>query len=68
MSITPLPDFLKHGYADAGLPAPKPRPGTMRFPEQRPPPEPSGQGGAATAAWAVREWERLIAAGLLGGG
>ena len=45
MSITPLPDFLKQGYADAGLPSPKPRPGTMRFPEQRP-----HQSQAATAA------------------
>ena len=63
-----LPDFLKHGYADAGLPSPKPRPGTMRYPERAPPREPCGQDRASTAEWAQREWARLVDAGLIGVG
>ena len=63
---TELPHFLKHGYPDIGLPPAKCRPGTMRFPEARPPREPWGHDGAGGAEWAVREWLGHIAAGRIG--
>ena len=66
MTITPLPDFLKHGHPDLGLPAPRPRPGTMHFPEAPPPRAPWGHEHASTGEWAQREWERLVDAGVIG--
>ena len=66
MSTRELPDFLKHGFPDIGLPPAKSRPGALHFPEILPPREPYGQDRASTAEWAQREWERLVDAGLIG--
>ena len=66
MSHRELPDFLKCGYPDIGLPPAKLNPGAMRFPEIGPPHAPSGHDRASNAEWAVREWERLVGLGLIG--
>ena len=67
MSTRELPEFLKLGFADIGLPPAKSRPGALHFREIPPPREPYGQDRASTAEWAQREWERLVDAGLIGG-
>ena len=61
-----LPDFLKQGFPDIGLPPAKLPPAGMRFPELRPQREPCGHDRAASAEWAVREWARLVELGLIG--
>ena len=66
MSTRELPQFLKRGFPDIGLPPAKNRPGTMRFPEAAPPREPWGHDGAGGKEWDVREWVRLVDAGLIG--
>ena len=66
MSTRELPDFLKQGFPDIGLPPAKSRPCALRFPEIPPLREPYGQDRASTAEWAQREWERLVDAGLIG--
>ena len=66
MSHRELPDVLKRGYPEIGLPPAKQKPGAMRFPEIRPPRAPSGHGRASNAEWAVREWARLVGLGLIG--
>ena len=68
MSTRELPDFLKQGFPDIGLPPAKSRPGALHFPEMRPVTDPYGQDRASTAEWAQREWERLVGLGLIGGG
>ena len=67
MSTRELPQFLKRGFPDIGLPPAKNRPGTMRFPEAAPPREPWGHDGADGTVGVVREWVRLVDAGLIGG-
>ena len=67
MTTRELPDFLKRGYPDSGLPPKRVPPGALRFPELGPVREPVGQDRAASAEWAVREWARLVDAGLIGG-
>ena len=62
-----LPDFLKRGFPDIGLPPARPRPGAMHFPEMRAPAETWGHDPASDREWAAREWARLIDAGLIGG-
>ena len=49
MSTRELPDFLKLGFPDIGLPPAKSRPGALHFPEILPPREPYGQDRASTA-------------------
>lgn len=62
-----LPDFLKQGFPDTGLPPAKRQPGALRFPEIPPPREPWGHDRAASVEWSVREWIRLVELGLIGG-
>ena len=66
MSHRELPDFLKQGFPDIGLPPARSRPGALHFPEIRPPRAPSGHDRASTAEWAQREWQRLVGLGLIG--
>ena len=66
MSHRELPDFLKRGYPEFGLPPAKLKPGAMRFPEIGPTRAPSGHDRASNAEWAVREWARLVGLGLIG--
>ena len=66
MSTRELPEFLKQGFPDIGLPPAKSRPGALHFPEIPPPREPCGQDRASTTEWAQREWERLVELGLIG--
>ena len=63
---TELPDFLRCGYPDIGLPPAKCRPGTIRFPEARPPRDPWGHDGAGGKEWDVREWVEHVATGRIG--
>ena len=65
MSTRELPDFLKRGFPDIGLPPAKPRPGRMAFPEMRPVQEPGLHDAASMGEWVVRDWVRLVDAGRL---
>lgn len=66
MSITELPDFLKQGFPGIGLPPAKSRPGRMAFPEARPVVEPGLHDAASMGEWVVRDWVKLVDAGLIG--
>ena len=65
MSTRELPDFLKHGFPDIGLPPARPRPGRMAFPEMRPVAEPGLHDTASMGEWVVRDWLKHINAGRL---
>ena len=67
MSIRQLPDFLKNGFPDIGLPPAKVGPSRMAFPEMRAPVEPGLHDAASMGDWVVRDWMRLVDAGLIGG-
>ena len=60
-----LPDFLKRGFPDIGLPAARPRPGRMAFPEMRPVVEPGLHDAASMGEWVVRDWAAHVDAGRL---
>ena len=72
MSTRELPDFLKRGFHDPAHPEPvegppaKPRPGRMAFPEMRAVAEPRLHDAASMGEWVVRDWVRLVDAGLIG--
>ena len=67
MSTRELPDFLKRGFPDIGLPPARPRPGRMAFPEMRPVVEPGLHDAASMGEWVVRDWAAHVDAGLIGG-
>ncbi len=60
-----LPDFLKRGFPDIGLPPARPRPGRMAFPEMRPVVEPGLHDAASMGEWVVRDWIKHVDAGRL---
>ena len=60
-----LPDFLKRGFPDIGLPPAKPRPGRMAFPEMRAVVEPGLHDAASMGEWVVRDWAAHVDAGRL---
>ena len=65
MSTRELPDFLKLGFPDIGLPPGKPRPGRMAFPEMRAVAEPGLHDAASMGEWVVRDWLKHVDAGRL---
>ena len=65
MSIRELPDFLKRGFPDIGLPPARPRPGRMAFPEMRPVVEPGLHDAASMGEWVVRDWAAHVDVGRL---
>ena len=58
-----LPDFLKRGFPDIGLPPAKVGPSRMAFPEMRAPVEPGLHDTASMGEWVVRDWLRHVDAG-----
>ena len=61
-----LPDFLKRGFPDIGLPPAKMGPSRMAFPEMRPVVEPGLHDTASMGEWVVRDWIKHVDAGRIG--